>query len=247
MRKAMSPLVLLMAAWLLSSSPAQPPAPAGKSGPLTILVMLKKKSHPFIRYLDERFDVRFFFALPEAGKGIPGIEAVDKCDVILLSQRRQDTTPEQTERLKKALLKEHKPIVGIRQASHAFNQWPEIDREVFGASYRGHFFEGKDRQIVQIEPKGKDHPLLAGFKPFMCNDYPYTYTNLAPDVEVLMTGGLPGKMQPLVWTRVTGEGLRVFYSRYDEEDLEKSEDCRQMVARALFWAAGRDIDKARKK
>lgn len=48
-------------------------------------------------------------------------------------------------------------------------------------------------------------------------------------------------------TRVTKDGGRVFYTRFDEDDLAKSEDCRLMVTRALFWSAQRDIDKARKK
>lgn len=241
-------LVTLLGATLLSWPEAAHSQPAAKPvEPLTILVMFKKKSHPFVKYLDDRYHVRMFHAQPEIGKGIPGVEAADKCDVILLSQRRQDTTPEQTEMLKKALLKDRKPIVGIRQASHAFNQWPEIDRQVFGATYKGHFFQDKANQVVQFEPKGKDHPLLAGFKPFMCNGYPYTYTDVASDVEVLMTGGLPGKMQPIVWTRVTKDGQRIFYTRYDEDDLEKSEECRQVLARALFWATQRDIDKAHKK
>lgn len=236
----------LAALALLIPTSVRSQAPADNAEPLTVLVMLIKKTHPFVKYLDDHYRVKFHFAQPEAGKGIPGVEAVDKCQVILLSQRRQDTTPEQTEILKKALLKDRKPIVGIRQASHAFNAWPEIDREVFGATYKGHFFEGKDKQTVQFEPKGKDHPLLAGFKPFMCGGYPYTYTNLAPDVEVLMTGGLPGKMQPIVWTRITKDGQRIFYTRYDEDDLVKSEECRVVLARALFWAASRDLDKARK-
>jgi type 1 glutamine amidotransferase len=226
---------------------AAPEAPSDRPEKLAILVMLKKKTHPFVKYLEDNYRVKFHFALPEGGAGIPGVKAVEECDVILLSQRRQDTTPEQTDLLKKALLKDHKGIVGIRQASHAFNRWPEIDREVFGATYRGHFFEGKDRQFVQIEEKAKDNPLVAGFKPFVCNDYLYGYTNIAPDVEVLMSGGLPGKIQPVTWARVTREGLRAFYTRYDERDLETSEDCRRMVSRALFWAAGKEPEKYRNK
>lgn len=240
-------LLLLSAALLITAGAALSDSGKESDGkPLTILVMLQKKTHPFVKYLDDHHHVKLHFAVPEVGKGIPGVEAVDQCDVILLSQRRQDTTPEQTAMLKKALLKDRKPIVGIRQASHAFNAWPEIDREVFGATYKGHFFEGKANQVVQFEPKGKDHPLLAGFKPFMCGGYPYTYTNLAPDVEVLMTGGLPGKMQPIVWTRVTKDGQRIFYTRYDEDDLVKSAECRVVLARALFWAAGRDAKASRK-
>jgi type 1 glutamine amidotransferase len=225
-------------------------APAADAGPqpLTVLVMLKKKTHPFVHYLEDHYQVKLHFAQPSKDSdGIPGVDAVDKCDVILLSLRRTDTTPEQTEKLKKAILQDHKPVVGIRQASHAFNRWPEIDQQVFGATYRGHFFEGKDKQFVQVEPKAKDNPLVAGFKPFVCNGYLYGYTNVAADVELLMSGGLPGKIHPVTWTRVTKDGLRSFYTRYDEEDLVKSEDCRQMLARALFWAANRDIDKARKR
>jgi type 1 glutamine amidotransferase len=207
--------------------------------PLKILVMLKKKNHPYVKYLEENFAVVLMFATPDAdkSKGIPGAEKIGEADVVLLSLRRTDTTEAQTKAIKDALTKGKKPIVGIRQASHAFNAWPEIDREVFGAKYGGHFFEQKDKQIVQLEPNGKLNPITKDFKPFMCNDYPYTYTQIASDVDVLMTGGLPGKMQPLTWVRTTKDGQRSFYTRYDEDDLVSSADCRTMVTRALFWAA----------
>lgn len=238
-------LATLTAATLIASAPARTRA-GDAPKPLAVLVMMKKKGHPFLKHLEDNYRVQLQYAIPEAGKGIPGVEAVGKCDVLLLSQRRQDTTEEQTKALKKALLEDRVPVVGIRQASHAFNAWPEIDREVFGARYGGHFFEGKDKQTVQIEPKGKDNPLVAGFNPFMCNGYPYRYTEVAADVEVLMTGGLPGKMQPVTWTRVTKDGRRAFYTRFDETDLAKSEDCRAMATGALFWAAGKDAEKFKK-
>ncbi|MGE3805594.1 MAG: hypothetical protein AB7K24_13040, partial [Gemmataceae bacterium] len=147
-RLAIPYAVLVVAMMVLSARPAPP---ARQDDPLAILVMLKKGNHPFVKYLQDNYHVKLYLAQPEKGKGIPGIENVGKCDVILLSQRREDTTPEQTALLKKALLEDHKGMVGIRQASHAFNAWPEIDRQVFGATYKGHFFEGKDKQTVQVE------------------------------------------------------------------------------------------------
>ena len=61
-------------------------------------------------------------------------------------------------------------------------------------------------------------------------------------------GGIPGKMMPVTWTRVVkATGGRVFYTRYDPDDLKKDEGCRQMVARALFWAADREIAAVTKK
>jgi hypothetical protein len=66
---------------------------------------------------------------------------------------------------------------------------------------------------------------------------------LAPDVEVLVSGGQPGDMMPQIWTRVNKQtGGRAFYTRHDPDDLKKDEGCRLMVVKALFWTAGREIE-----
>ena len=69
----------------------------------------------------------------------PGLEALDKCDVAVFFTRRLKIDGEQLERGQEVRRRRGKPIVGIRTASHGFQNWLEMDKEVFGGDYKGHF------------------------------------------------------------------------------------------------------------
>jgi type 1 glutamine amidotransferase len=175
-----------------------------------------------------------------------GLEALADCDVILSNLYRTSAPPDQLEILKKHF--RSKPVVGMRKAHHGFQNWLEADMEVFGVKYKGHYF-GKD-VTTRIVDKHKAHPLLAGFKPFLPGGGLYQHTDVAPDVEVLMVGNPEGKpAMPQVWQRERKEhgGLRAFYTRYDPGDLSKDAGVRDMVTRAIGWAAKRDLETLRKR
>lgn len=232
--------LLLAATFVLGQAPETPP--------LKVLVACSKGqlSH-YEKWLEDHFHVKCSWAGNEGKKdekpGLAGLEALNTCDVMLLNLYRVHPTPEQLSQLQ-AYFKKGKPVVGLRKASHAIQTWLEIDQIVFGAKYGGHFFDKKNEQTVFVDAKGKGHPIVGDFKPFMCGGGLYNYTNLASDVEVLMSGGYPGKAMPVTWLRVNKETSgRVFYTRYDPNDLKKDEALRQMTARALFWAANREIKK----
>lgn len=55
----------------------------------------------------------------------------------------------------------------------------------------------------------------------------YNYTELASDVKVLIDGGLEVNRMPQTWrgNKERG-GQRVFYTRYDPEDVNKYPDVR---------------------
>ena len=113
-----------------------------------------------------------------------------------------------------------------------------------GAKYGGHYFDDRNNQIMTIEEKGKKCPVIGGFTPFIPGGGLYKYTELAPEVEVMISGGPKGKMMPQVWCRHHPKTkAHIFYARYDPNDLKKDEGCRQMIARALFWSAGREVEK----
>lgn len=238
------PLLLLFLVLLAVSSAGRGAVPPSRDGPLKVLVACSKNqlSH-YQKWLEANYRVKCAWAGDEGKKGpgaLQGLESLDDCDVLLLNLYRTEPTREQLDRIKK-YFRAGKPVVGLRKASHSFKNWLEADRVVFGAKYGGHFFEGKKEQTVRVEKKAKDDPLVSGFKPFLCGGGLYRYTELAPEVEVLMSGGPPGKSMPVTWTRIHKEtGGRIFYTRYDPKDLQKDEGCRQMVARALFWAAKRE-------
>lgn len=249
MRRAV--LLFLLAPTMATNPAAEGQAPNkadAPSAPLKVLVVCSRNqlSH-YQKYLEDNYHVKTLWAGNEGkkdeDKGLQGLDALDTCDVMLLNLYRTHSTDGQLGKIQK-YFKAGKPVVGLRKASHSFQTWLEGDRVIFGAKYGVHFFEKKAEQSVFIEEKGKAHPLVAGFKPFMCGGGLYNYTQVATDVEVLMSGGPPGKSMPVTWLRVNKEtGGRAFYTRYDPQDLQKDEGCRVLVARALFWAANQDFKK----
>ena len=237
---------LIALLWLVILPAAACAQEAREIKPLQVLVACQRNQlSNYQKYLEANYPLKTFWSGNEGKQGekegLQGLETLDTCDVMLLNLYRCHPTDEQLKKIQK-YFKDGKPVVGLRKASHAFQTWLEGDRVIFGAKYGGHFFDKKAEQTVFIEDKAKEHPLVKGFKPFMCGGGLYNYTELASDVEVLMSGGPPGKSMPVTWLRVNKEtGGRAFYTRYDPKDLQNDEGCRIMVARALFWAANREL------
>jgi type 1 glutamine amidotransferase len=212
---------------------------------LKVLVACSKgQLAAYEQYLQTNYHVRCTWMGDDGAKGAPkvltGVDGLGDCDVLLLNLYRTTPGPEDLKAIQQ-YFQAGRPVVGLRKASHSFQNWVEADRIVFGARYGGHFFKDRKAQTVFIEDRNKEHPLVKGFQPFMCGGGLYNYTQLAPEVEVLMSGGPPGEFMPVTWTRIHKETRgRIFYTRYDPNDLKNDEGCRQLVARALFWAADRD-------
>ncbi len=204
------------------------------------------------KWLQENYDVQCVWAgdgfekrkkgeKPGKERDIIGMEQAEKCDVMLLNLYRVTPNDKQLG-LVKRYFASGKPVVGLRKASHAFQNWLAIDREVFGARYGGHFLLQRKGLSMKVEEKGKKSPVVGAFRPFLPGGGLYSYTELAPEVEVLISGGQEGNWMPQVWSRIHAKTkARIFYARYDPSDLRKDEGCRQMIARALFWAANRKV------
>ncbi len=132
-----------------------------------------------------------------------------------------------------------KPIVGIRTASHGFQKWLALDRQVLGGNYKGHYGSGPICKIA-IRSEAKDHPILAGFKPYESVGSLYRNTGLAKDTTVLLTGWIPEHTEPIAWTRVY-KGGRVFYTSLGHPEDFRNEGFCRMITNALFWVAQRDV------
>ena len=176
----------------------------------------------------------------DKGKGLPGIKAVKTCDVLLVFVRR-NTLPADQLKIVQAYCDAGRPIVGIRTASHAFQNWLEFDKKVLGGNYRGHYGGGAKAQIA-LQEKAKDHPILKGVKPFASSYSLYKNTGLADDVTLLATATAKGKTEPVAWTRIH-QGGRVFYTSFGGPDDFKDPDFKQMIVNALFWTAKRGVGK----
>jgi type 1 glutamine amidotransferase len=177
------------------------------------------------------------FAKDGAGDPIPNLEAIDTSDLLILFTRRLKPPKDQLDRFKQ-YCDSGKPILGIRTASHAFQDWLAFDAEVLGGNYKGHYNEDPVTQ-VSIAEKAKQHPILARIEPFSSKSTLYKNTGIADDVELLLTGAIPDHTEPLAWTR-THKSARIFYTSLGSPADFKNPTFLRLLTNALFWTTNRD-------
>lgn len=187
------------------------------------------------KHLEKNYNIACTRAFRKTDKDIPGLENLDTCDVMVLYTRRLSPPPEQLERIKK-YFQSGRPLVGIRTASHAFQNWLDLDKEVLGGNYKGHFKEPLTR--IHIVEGKKGHPILAGFMPFDSQGTLYKNTGLAKDCDVLLTGSIPGQSEPIAWTRLHNGG-RVFYTSLGHQQDFQNDSFLRLIANALYWTTNR--------
>jgi putative membrane-bound dehydrogenase-like protein len=230
-----------------SPLPLDPQGRGGDKEPLKVLLIsgsLEYKSDEslaeFQKYLEANYNVKCLRAFRKTDTDIPGLEQLDSCDVALFYTRRLQLEGEQLERIKK-YCRSGKPIVALRTASHGFQKWLEMDKEILGGNYSNHYKEGPICE-VKFADKGKEHPVLAGVKEFKSVASLYKNPNIAKDCEVLLTGSIPGNSEPLAWTRVVNGG-RVFYTSLGHLKDFEDDNFRRLLVNALFWTAKRTVVK----
>jgi type 1 glutamine amidotransferase len=183
-------------------------------------------------YLEKNYPIQCSRAFRKTDTDLPGLENLDSCDVMVLFTRRLQLKGEQLERVKKYCLS-GKPLVGIRTASHAFQTWLDLDKEVFGGNYKGHYNAGPLCQ-VKIEDKAKGHPILKGVQPFQSAGSLYRNTGLAKDVDILLTGSIPDHTEPIAWTRLY-QGGRIFYTSLGHQKDFEEESFLRLLGNSILW------------
>jgi putative heme-binding domain-containing protein len=190
----------------------------------------------FQKYLEANFAVECTraFAKSDKDKSLAGIENLEKCDVAIFFTRRLQIDGESLEAVKR-YVKSGRPIVGIRTASHGFQNWLEMDKEILGGDYKGHFGAGMVCE-VKVAEKAKDHPVLKGVSAFKSNGSLYKNPNVAEDVTILLVGSIPKQSEPLAWVREK-DGHRVFYTSLGHPDDFKDENFVRLLVNGLAWAS----------
>ncbi len=191
----------------------------------------------FKTYLESHGQLTCSLIKASAVDDLPGLEALDDCDVALFFTRRLTIEGEQLEAVKRYALS-GRPIVGVRTASHGFQNWLDFDKVVYGGNYHGHYKH--DVETVARPAAGRaDHPILKGVGPITSLGGLYRVTPLADDTSVLLLGTAPEGTEPVAWTR-THNGGRVVYTSLGTQDDFRNPDFLQLLTNALFWAAGRE-------
>lgn len=166
---------------------------------------------------------------PKNQTNIPGLEALDSADMVILAWRFREL-PDADMKHFVDYLETGKPIMGLRTATHAFNytrhkdspyakysfnsrDWPGgFGRQILGDTWINHHGSHKHESTRGvINTKYADHPILRGVDDLWGPTDVYGVKNLTDKAKVLVRGQvLKGmkpddepnpnkKMMPLVW------------------------------------------------
>lgn len=163
------------------------------------------------------------------------LEPLQDTDVLLVFTRRLNTAGKELDRFK-AYCAAGKPIVGVRTASHAYQNWLDFDKDVLGGDYQGHYGGGVIAR-AEINSNAKDHPILRGLSNFDSYGSLYKNPSLAADTTPLLTGKTEEHTEPVAWTRIH-RGGRVFYTSLGHQRDFEVEMFLRLLANGVLWAGG---------
>ena len=173
-------------------------------------------------------------AKAEKDTAFPGLAALDTADAAVFFTRRLKVEGADLERVKKYVAA-GKPVVGVRTASHGFQNWLAMDADVFGGDYKNHFGAGAATDIT-VSKAARNHPILKGVAPFKSNGSLYKNPNVASDVTVLLRGAIPKEDEPVAWLRERG-AQRVFYTSLGHPDDFRDPNFVRLLTNAIAWTA----------
>ncbi len=194
---------------------------------------------------------------------IPGLEHLEKCDLVIWFSRLLSLPPEQLQSIY-SYLDSGKPIIGIRTANHGFIDWDykkdgkkvDFGMGVLGGTFRNHHgrWQQDSTRGILVE-SNKDHPVLRGVDQIWGpSDVYRTYKEdsaLPSDCLPLvigqpLTGRKPDdpintELIPLpvawvkTWTGNTGKTARVFHVTMGSAQDYQNEGLRRMTVNAAYW------------
>ena len=162
----------------------------------------------------------------------PSLEALDDADALLVFTRRLNTKGASLRQFQ-AYCEQGKPLVGVRTASHAYQNWLEFDKAVLGGDYQGHYGDGPATQVEFIAP---EHPILNGIPAFDCYGSLYKNPSLCDDTSLLLMGHTDEHSEPVAWTRLHNGGRICYTSLGHQKDFEV-EPFLRFLAQSILWVA----------
>jgi len=196
----------------------------------------------FQKYLESRYNIVCQRAFgKDKGDGLPGLDGLAAADLMVVFTRRVKLPPAQLEQLQKYIAS-GKPIIGLRTASHAFDNYMDFDREVLGGGYKGHYTNSQVQ--LEVVAAQKQHPVLAGVTPFTSRKL-YKNPTHADNDTILLEGTIPDHKEPLAWVREHNRG-RVFYTSLGVQEDFQQESFRRLLVNAIFWTTRREEGDSRR-
>lgn len=142
---------------------------------------------------------------PNNAKGLRGLDALDKADLMIIGTRFRQPGPEEAAHITK-FLDAGKPVIGIRTATHAFKgagnfgdaiPFGQFGRKVLGETWVSHHGKHKSQgcrgQIVEFN---KNHPILNSVTDVFAPSDVYGVKHLTDKDRVLLRGAVTESLDP---------------------------------------------------
>ncbi|MCY2965023.1 MAG: isochorismatase family protein [Planctomycetota bacterium] len=206
------------------------------------------------KFLGKEFRTTYIFGNDTDRNDLPGIDALDQADVLLVSVRRRVPTKGQLDTVRR-FIEAGKPVVGIRTASHAFSlrdgapppeghdAWLTFDPDVLGGHYTGHHGEGL--KVAVTVPGESPHPILTGVNvtELVGNGSLYKVNPLAISATPILIGSIPDTpVEPIAWTYTNKFGSRVFYTSLGHVGDFAEPAFQRLLLNGVRWAAGLPVE-----
>ncbi|MCG9126409.1 ThuA domain-containing protein [Candidatus Poribacteria bacterium] len=183
-------------------------------------------------YIEKNYQIQPNLIVYKSEDDDPSLEEIFDADVLLVYTRRLNTEGESLN-LIQSYCEQGKPIVGIRTASHAYQNWLEFDKTVLGGDYQGHYGHGP---TVRLEDVTQSHPILSDIPEFVSYGSLYKNPSLSVDTSVLLMGHTDENTEPVAWTRLHN-GARIFYTSLGHQKDFELEPFLQFLAQGILWVA----------
>lgn len=205
-----------------------------------------------ITWMGPEYRVRWLFSSELEPETIPGIEAINDADVLLVSARRRTLQTDQLQVIRE-FVAAGKPMLGIRTASHAFSLrngvppsgtsvWPEFDASVWGGQYTNHHGNQFAPKITLIDD-AKTHPILAdwGTESYESKGSLYMVSPLLNGATPLLVGDIPGQItEPVAWTFRRSDGGYSFYTSLGHREDFSNPPFQKLLRNAASWLLSQD-------
>jgi type 1 glutamine amidotransferase len=231
---------------------------------LPMLGKILSQRHGFTCTVIFSIDPKDGFIDPHNQGNLPGLEALDDADLMIVATRFRTPSAEQMKSFD-AYLEAGKPVIGLRTATHGFRgKWSFFGLQILGEQWVSHH-GGHKRQGCRgvIETANADHPVLRGVKDVFAPSDVYTVKNLTDDATVLLRGAVTETLVPdskpvkgklnepmmaLAWTRQYtspgGTKGQAFCTTLGAGVDFMSADARRLVVNAAYQLTGIEVPAA---
>lgn len=202
---------------------------------------------------------------PNNQNNIPGLDALDDADLMVVFTRFR-TPPEEAMKPLERFLEAGKPVIGLRTATHGFRgKWGYFGRQILGEQWVAHH-GGHKREGCRgvIEEANASHPVLNGVKDVFAPSDVYTVKNLDESkATVLLRGAVTETLDPaskpidgpknnplqsLAWLREYtspgGAKGQAFCTTMGASVDLVSHDARRLIINAAYHLTGLEVPKA---